>query len=209
MLTGVVEGWDGTKATLRLWRRIGDGWQPVGAAWQAVIGKTGAAWAGAPPAGRSGPVKHEGDGKSPAGRFTLAHVYGYAAAPPAGTALPYTPVDASWQCVDDPRSAHYAQVLDRRTVTPDWGSAEQMKRDDALYTWVIDTAYNHAQVAGAGSCIFLHVWQGPDSSTVGCTAMAEPDLEHLISVLEPGATYVLLPRAEYAALAAPWGLPAQ
>ena len=38
---------------------------------------------------------------------------------------------------------------------------------------------------------------------------AEPQLAHLISVLEPDAGYVLLPRTEYDALAGPWGLPAQ
>ena len=194
---------------MRLWRCERGEWQAVGVPWPARIGTAGAAWAGAPPAGRSGPVKHEGDRRSPAGRFALVHVYGYAAAPPAGTTLPYTPVDASWQCVDDPRSKQYARVLDRRTVEVDWSSAEAMRRDDAEYTWVIDTEYNRAQVPGAGSCIFLHVWSAPDHGTVGCTAMAEPDLAHLIAALGPGASYVLLPRAEYDALAEPWGLPKQ
>ena len=209
LVTGVVDDWTSAKATLRLWVRDGDHWRAVGAPWPAVVGHTGTAWSGESPAGRTGPIKHEGDGKSPAGAFTLHHVYGYAGAPPAGTKLPYTPVDASWECVDDPASKHYAQVLDRRTATPDWKSSEHMRRDDAAYTWVIDTEYNALQVPNAGSCIFLHVWAGPDSATVGCTAMAEPDLAHLISVLEPDAAFVLLPRAEYDALAAPWGLPAQ
>jgi D-alanyl-D-alanine dipeptidase len=209
-LTGIVDSWDSTHATMRLWRRTSSGWEPLGDPWPAVVGRAGVAWEASTPEARQGPRKHEGDHKSPAGAFALRHVYGYAVAPPAGTKLPYTPVDASWDCVDDPASTHYAQVLDHRSVAPDWGSFEHMHRDDAAYTWVIDTEFNRAStVASAGSCIFLHVWSGESSSTEGCTAMAEPDLAHLISVLEPGASYVLLPRGEYDALRAPWGLPAQ
>ncbi len=200
LVTAVVDDWQSTHATMRLWQREHGAWQPVGEAWPAVVGVHGVARLG---------DKHEGDGKSPAGRFTLRAAYGYAAAPPAGTKLPYTPTDASWQCVDDPRSRYYARVLDRRTVTPDWKSAEDMRRDDELYTWVIDTAYNAAQAPAGGSCIFLHVWSGPDSATVGCTAMPEPQLAHLLSELEPGTEYVLLPRDEYRAVAEAWGLPPQ
>ena len=210
LLTAIVDDWSSTHATMRLWHRVGNGWEPIGEPWQAVVGRGGVAWEASTPEARKGPRKQEGDHKSPAGSFVLAHVYGYAAAPPAGTKLPYTPVDASWECVDDPASQHYAQVLDRRTVTPDWKSSEHMRRDDDAYTWVIDTEFNRSPTApSAGSCIFLHVWSGESSSTEGCTAMAEPQLEHLISVLEPHASYVLLPRAEYDALRAPWGLPAQ
>jgi len=200
---------------LRTWQRDGDRWQPVGTAWTGVIGAAGAAWGrgvhgDGVPDNIAGPIKREGDRKSPAGVFELAAAYGYAAAPPRGTSLPYTAVDASWQCVDDPTSSAYARVIDRRTVTPDWRSAEDMRRDDALYTWVIDVAHNPTRAAGAGSCIFLHVWSGPDSTTVGCTAMPEPDLARVLAWLRPDAhpLFVLLPRAAYVQLAPAWGLPA-
>ena len=42
---------------------------------------------------------------------------------------------------------------------------------------------------------------------MGCTAMAEPKLAQLIGELDPRAVFVLLPRAEYDALAPRWGLP--
>lgn len=209
LVTAIVDDWTATHATLRLWTKDATGWQAVGTAWPAVIGDTGSAWAAEPPPGRTGPKKREGDGKSPAGRFHLGHVYGYAADAPPGTKLPYTSVDTSWKCVDDPESKQYARVVDRAKVANDWKSAEDMQRGDSLYRWVVDTEFNAAQVPEAGSCIFLHVWHGAESSTVGCTAMAEPALVHLISMLEPDASYVLLPRAEYEALREPWGLPAQ
>jgi D-alanyl-D-alanine dipeptidase len=212
LVTAVVDDWDATRATLRRWRRTGAGWQPDGAPWPGVVGKSGAAWgvglhgAGAP-AGRGGPVKREGDGKSPAGAFALRRSYGYAKAPPAGTRLPYVPVDERWKCVDDPASQHYDQILDRTTVAPDWKSAEEMRREDALYAWVVDVAHNPARASGVGSCIFLHVWRGEGSTTAGCTAMDQRTLERLIATLDPSAVFVLLPRAEYAALAPAWALP--
>lgn len=214
LLTVITPAWDATSAELRLWTRDGTGWKPTRAAWQGVVGRTGAAWGvglhgrGAP-VGRSGPIKREGDGTSPAGVFALGSTYGYAAEPPEGAGLRYTQVDPSWKCVDDPRSSHYNQVLDQRTTKPDWSSAEEMRRTDELYTWVVDVAHNAPRGAGDGSCIFLHVWSGPGSSTVGCTAMPAATLAELIAILAPGdvPTVVLLPRGEYDALVESWNLP--
>ena len=114
------------------------------------------------------------------------------------------------ECVDDPTSHHYTQIL-ARTADADWTSSEQMRRRDALYTWVIDIAHNPDATRGAGSCIFFHVWRDARSPTVGCTAMAEDKLVALLGTLAPAAApvYVLLPRADYAALREAWGLPAQ
>jgi len=54
------------------------------------------------------------------------------------------------------------------------------------------------------------VWSGPESTTVGCTAMEKPRLEALLGKLDPAQKplYVLLPRGEYARVATAWGLPA-
>ena len=202
LITGIVDDWSSTHATLRLWSRTGAGpWQPVGDPWPAVIGRSGAALVEA---------KHEGDGKSPAGRFELRGAYGYASAPPDGTRLPYTQSDRL-ECVDDPASKVYTQIVDGTSATRDWKSSEQMRRSDVLYTWVIDIAHNTTAQPGGGSCIFFHVWSGPDSTTAGCTAMPEDKLVGLLRTLDPAAhpRYVLLPRAEYQARQVAWDLPAQ
>lgn len=215
LVTAVPDEWDSTTATMRLWHREpGGDWQPVGAAWPAVIGANGAAWGiglhgDAPPLGHTGPKKLEGDKKSPAGSFQLGPSYGYASAPPKGTKLPYTPTDDAVKCVDDPGSLHYATIINQTGVQIDWRSAENMRRADPLYTWVIDVAHNPSRVPGEGSCIFLHVWKDEQSPTVGCTAMAEPQLKSLLAELDPAQvpTFVLLPKREYSSLAAAWGLP--
>lgn len=214
LVVGVVDGWDTTAATLRRFERAGQGWRAVGDPWPAVIGRNGLAWGrglhgdGAP-GGAAGPLKREGDGRAPAGAFAITDSYGYAPGAVSGARTTYHALDAGWRCVDDPASTHYNRVFDAAGAPVDWTSAEEMRRPDALYTWVIEIAHNAHAVAGGGSCIFFHVWSGAGSSTAGCTAMAQDQIEALLAWLDPAAhpAYVLLPRAEYDARAAAWGLP--
>lgn len=214
LVTAVLDDWAATTAKLQLWQRDGAEWQPVGDAWTGVVGANGAAWGiglhgDGPPTGRTGPKKLEGDRKSPAGAFAIGAAWGYATAPPAGTKVAYTPSDDQIKCVDDPSSLHYASIVNQAGLQIDWHSAEDMRRRDALYTWVVDVAHNPSRVPGEGSCIFLHVWKDAQSPTVGCTAMPEPQLKALLVQLDPARhpAFVLLPRREYAALIAAWSLP--
>ncbi|MFN0247975.1 MAG: L,D-transpeptidase [Kofleriaceae bacterium] len=213
LVTAITADWNATSAELRLWKRDGVAWKPVGDPWRGVVGRAGTGWGsglhGRAPAGREGPIKREGDGKSPAGVFDLTSAFGYAKAPPSGSKIGYQQVDTNWKCVDDPDSREYNRVLDARTTTVDWNSAEEMRRADDAYTWVVEVAHNASRTPKDGSCIFLHVWSGSESSTVGCTAMEEPQLASLIAKLVPAdrPAFVLLPRAEYDALADAWNLP--
>jgi L,D-peptidoglycan transpeptidase YkuD (ErfK/YbiS/YcfS/YnhG family) len=209
LVTAVVDDWTTTHARLALWQRTPSGWQRVGDDWPAVIGKSGSGWGIGIAPNREGPTKKEGDGKSPAGVFAFRSSYGYAEATPKGWRMPYDQ-STDLECVDDAASEHYTKIIDRKQVASDWQSAEQMRRDDDAYEWVLDVAHNPDAKPGAGSCIFLHVWNGPESTTVGCTAMEKPKLEALLEKLDPASQplYVLLPRSEYSAVAAAWGLPA-
>jgi len=166
----------------RLFRmeRADTGWRQVGTPIPVVVGRSGV-----------GP-KQEGDGRSPEGVFELELFFGYGQEPPAvmdvsaETSLPYQPMAPGAVCVDDPASAYYNRVLDPDTLpepvlpAKDWTSSEPMRRDlafgDDLYEWGVLVRFNDSAVPGAGSCIFLHIWRGPDSPTAGCTAMAEADL---------------------------------
>jgi L,D-peptidoglycan transpeptidase YkuD (ErfK/YbiS/YcfS/YnhG family) len=211
LVTAVPDHWTSTHATLALWQRTKTGWQRAGETWPATLGQAGSAWGiGLHPAGREGPTKREGDLKSPAGVFAFRSVYGYAEDPPKSWRMPYEP-SADLECIDDAASEHYTKIVDRKQVPSDWQSAEQMRRDDALYQWVLDVAHNPDAKPGGGSCIFLHVWSGPEGATAGCTAMNKHQLESLLAALDPGSQplYVLLPTAEYSQVASAWGLPAQ
>lgn len=212
LLTVIAEQWSDRKAVLRRYEREpGGAWRAIGTAVPVVIGHAGYGWgdglhgSGAP-AGRQGPLKREGDGRSPAGAFELGTAHGYAPTMPLRIAYQQATTEV---CVDDPASAHYNQIFALETRRRDFRSFEQMRRPDALYALAIVVEHNRATVTPQhGSCIFLHVWSGPDSVVTGCTAMALPDLDALARWLEPNAAVLVsLPRAEYAALRPAWGLP--
>ena len=206
----VTPGWEATAGTLRRFTREAEGaaWTEVGEPIPVVVGRSGLGWGrGLHPEGLDGPGKREGDGRAPAGVFPLTEVFGYARE--AATGLPYRPATPDLECVDDVASAHYNEVLDRSSVEPDWGSHEEMRRDDDLYRLGVVVAHNQPAEPGAGSCIFLHVWAGPHSTTSGCTAMTSDAMDAVAAWLDADAAPVLvqLPEAEYARLKTPWALP--
>jgi len=77
-----------------------------------------------------------------------------------------------------------------------WTSSEMMRRDlnnhDDLYKLGLLVSYNAPARPGAGSCIFLHIWRGPERPTVGCTAMPEEGMMTLLAWLDPAAKPLLL-----------------
>jgi D-alanyl-D-alanine dipeptidase len=158
-------------------------------------------------------VKHEGDGKAPAGIFTLSSVFGYATASEAGIpliGLPYVQATESIECVDDTASAHYNTLLDRAGIPVDWQSSEHMRRTDELYRLGVFVDHNVAPAkAGAGSCIFIHMWRGPSSPTVGCTAGEPANITALVGWLHRSDAPLLvqLPKDEYTAHQHAWRLP--
>lgn len=212
--------WSAVGGTLQRYQRsrAGKKWSAVGAPVQVVVGKNGLGWgAGVASAvapdlpASSDPVKKEGDGKAPAGVFSVSEVFGYAAQAKPGTKLPYVALTPSIECVDDTASKFYNRVLDRASVAPDWNSSEHMLRSDELYRWgiVVDHNTNPAQ-PGAGSCIFMHIWRGPGQGTVGCTAMPQEQIEAIVAWLDPSRKPLLvqMPQQQYRSVQKKWKLPA-
>jgi D-alanyl-D-alanine dipeptidase len=213
LLVVTSDAWPSRRGQLQRYERdSARPWHAFAAAIHVVLGYAGYAWGdglhgqGAPP-GRAGPLKREGDGRSPAGVFALGSVHGYAAT--LDTRLPYQVATDDTRCVDDPASRNYNRIIAAAGVARDFASAERMHRDDDLYELAIDVEHNRNPVVpGHGSCIFLHVWAGPDVPVSGCTGMAKSDLQLLLRWLQPSAAVlVALPAAEYAALRQAWGLP--
>ena len=213
LVTVVTGDWDSFRATLRRYERDGEEWRPVGVAVEAVIGRAGYGWGrglhgDGSPRGRTGPEKREGDGKSPAGAFAVGAAYGYAEERPE-LSLSYTQATGVLRCVDDPKSAHYNAIVSAEETEVDWRSAEHMRRDDELYVLTVVVEHNtEDRTPHGGSCIFFHLWNGPDVGMSGCTAMSIDALEELAAWLQPGAAaLVALPEAEYEAMRGVWGLP--
>jgi L,D-peptidoglycan transpeptidase YkuD (ErfK/YbiS/YcfS/YnhG family) len=64
-------------------------------------------------------------------------------------------------------------------------------------------------VKGRGSCIFLHIWAGPDSHTAGCTAFDETWLREAMTWLDSAKRPLLveLTTDSYVKLRTIYGLP--
>ena len=213
MIVVTTPDWDAVQGTLARYKRNGGGWQEVGDAIPVVVGRGGMGWDPAlvreHPERYPGPVKHEGDGRSPAGAFQLKRgTFGFAPGLP-GSRM-YIPLTPTVECVDDPDSRYYAQIIDRSQVDQvDWKSSEKMK-SIPQYRWGVVVNYNMDHpIRGDGSCVFLHQWSGPSSSTAGCTAMSAENIKEIVRWVDAsvGAVLVQLPKAEYQRLRSHWQLP--
>jgi D-alanyl-D-alanine dipeptidase len=217
MIVVTTSDWNSPEGILERYDRVTPHgkWTPVGDQITVVVGKNGLAWGSGIASvshARHGddPSKKEGDGKAPAGAFRLSGIFGYSAQAQPGWKMPYTPLSSSIECVDDSSSKFYNKVVDRTTVAPDWNSSEHMLRSDDLYRWGILVDHNtDPRIAQGGSCIFMHIWRGPGQPTVGCTAMAQAQLETLLAWLDPERQPLLvqLPVSEYKHLKKQWHLP--
>ena len=217
MVVVTTPSWGDTRGSLVRYSRasVGDAWTIEHAAVPIVVGRTGLAWGvgfdALDDAAHPGPHKHEGDGKSPAGVFPLDTVFGYAPASAAPThRMPYVQLTNVSDCVDDTASAHYNTVVEKSAVPAmDWNSAEHM-RSVWQYEIGVIVGYNAAPpVPGRGSCIFLHIWAGPASTTAGCTALDVRELTALVEWLDANRRPMLvqLTASEYQRLRGRWELP--
>jgi D-alanyl-D-alanine dipeptidase len=211
--------WTAVQGTLQRFERksAGGAWKRVGGAVPVVVGRGGLGWGeglSAPPTrdvASATPAKKEGDGRAPAGVFRLGPAFGFAPRSEASwLRMPYTPLAPSVECVDDVASLHYNLIVDRDAVKPvDWNSSERMRSVEG-YRWGLVVEHNaDAPVPGRGSCIFLHIWAGPEKGTAGCTAMERTNLEELLHWLDlkKRPLLVQLPEGEYARLRSAWRLP--
>ena len=208
--------WDATGGELRRYEREGDGWKQVGEAVPVTLGRSGSGWGlGLNPHRGDGPVKREGDGKAPAGVFAIGTAFGYAA--DATTGLDYKGMGVNDWCIDVPESPMYNRIVDRSVAKAPGldKSSEPMRLDlhakgDQRYRqgFVIQHNVDGATPRG-GSCIFAHLWGSPGQATAGCTAMAPETMQPLLAWLDRSRkpVFVLLPKAQYAALKHEWNLP--
>ena len=84
-------------------------------------------------------------------------------------------------------------------------------RQVSQYEIGVIVGYNASPpIKGRGSCIFLHIWAGPDSHTAGCTAFDQAKLRELMLWLDPRKRPLLvqLTAEQYDRLKSRWLLPA-
>ncbi len=209
MLLVTTPGWNRADGTLRRFEKQDGNWVAVGDRVAVVVGKNGVGWDGItdPPPGTGQPVKKEGDGRSPAGIFRITDLFGFAATMEAK--LPYRELTKTVECVDDPSSQTYNQIVDKKDIpNPDWNSSEKMRTIDQYKIGAV-VDYNSPKVPDAGSCIFLHIWKAAGQGTAGCTAMDEGRLQEILKWLDEKKSPVLvqLPVPLYERVKESWKLP--
>lgn len=211
-----TKDWSSVAGTARLFERRSAKakWKPVGDSFAVVVGKNGLAWGTGlnelpSDTGRL-LMKTEGDGKAPAGIFSLTESFG-AKEKPGFVKLPFLRLEEFTECVDDAKSIHYNRIVDRMKVGDfDWQSSEKMLAVGAEYDLGITVAHNSEPVnRGGGSCIFLHIWKSAESGTAGCTAMARENLETILKWADAAKNPVLvqLPEDSYNQFQKSWKLP--
>ena len=173
------------------------------------VGRHGLAWGrGLHPAQEDGPLKFEGDHRSPAGVFDLGEARGYATEPPEGTTWPFQHSGTRWRCMDNPRSAAYNTFISTQGL-PLPASVGIASRE-TVFELMLFVMHNTSPVLrGAGSCVFLHVWAKPQHPTQGCVAMSRDSLAELLPwlVLERRPVLVQLPIEAYRHFQRDWALP--
>jgi D-alanyl-D-alanine dipeptidase len=206
--------WPSVPATIEFFERTAEGgWKSHAGPFPAVTGRSGLRWGlglqGSAPAGAAG--KREGDGAAPAGVFELDQVFGIAPMEDAAfLKMPYVSALPDLEGVDDPASRYYNRLVRRSEVpAPDWKSSEVIRNVSDLYRWGVVVRHNWRPQPGYGSCIYLHLWRGPEKGTSGCTAFAPETMDTLLHWLDRDARPLLvqLPAEEYRARQKAWRLP--
>lgn len=199
LLIVITPSWDAKQGTIHLWRRSSPtkNWSSASTTQPTVLGKNGMGWGYKFQkfAGPGQPLKHEGDGRTPAGVHTLGKKFGFA----AGSENDYIPLTSSTFCVDDPASKFYNSIINATQFPKDWNSAEDMSKIDQ-YKFGMDVRYESSASEKTGSCIFLHIWRAPDAGTAGCVSMAENVIENLHAQLDAPShpAVAIFPASEWA-----------
>ena len=193
LIVVTANNWKTSSAVLQRYNYKKDGLVKVGKAIRVNIGRKGLGWGRGlhkiPK--RAKIIKREGDGKAPAGIFSLKQAFGYN---PLSIKYPYRVYSRDNHCVDDVKSKYYNKIVDSNTIDIDYSSFEYMKLRRDYYKYGI--VVNHNNIAGnkkakrgAGSCIFIHIKSSP---TAGCTVMSEGNIKMILKWLNPKANPLLV-----------------
>ena len=211
----ITDSTKATKGNLFCYGRNNEkNWETAKKTIQVVIGRSGLGWGTGlhkEPEMPDFPQKKEGDGRSPAGIFNLSAVFGFTPEDQmTGLKMPYIPITEMIECVDDVKSEYYNRIVSYKAIdSVDWHSSEKMDSIN-LYELGVVVDHNASPVKkGDGSCIFFHLWRGPESTTSGCTAMDSTSIHDVAYWLDKSKNPVLvqLTKQLYRDLKRKWKLP--
>ena len=193
LLVVTTENWSTKDGILQRFEKKDNHWVKVGKELDVVIGRNGLGWGlGLHKIPKNAKyIKKEGDGKAPAGLFSLKNAFGYE--PTKFTMnFPYATYKTTDHCVDDSNSIWYNKIIDSTSIQKDYKSFEHMKLQNNLYKYGIVVNHNPSQKLQAGSCIFMHIKSKSGKGTAGCTAMKEEEITKVLEWLKEKDNPLLL-----------------
>ena len=136
------------------------------------------------------PLKREGDGGTPLGRFPIRLVlYRADRVSRPHVPLPVRAIRADDGWCDDPGDRNYNRLI----RLPMLRSAESLMRDDALYDYVLVLGYNdRPRIKGRGSAIFVHLARPGYTPTEGCIAFSKSDLTTVLAEIRRGSCFFVI-----------------
>jgi len=191
LLMVTTANWNTKEGKLQRYEREGQSWKKIGEPVEIVLGRNGLGWGlglhSIPKDAKY--IKKEGDGKAPAGLFTLGNGFGY---DNFEINFPYSTYKVTDHCVDDSKSVFYNTIIDSTKVKKDYKSFEHMRLKNDLYKYGITVNHNPNRVPLAGSCIFVHIKSKKGGGTAGCTAMKENQIIKILKWLKESKKPLLL-----------------
>ncbi len=167
--------WSTDVATVQTFEKDATGWRAVFPAMAANIGRDGFS-----------ADKHEGDLKTPAGKYGFGTMFGQHTSP--GVKFPYRVADLQSVWVDDQSSQYYNTWQENAALTGEHLAAVGFK---TAYAYAVDIAYNtNPVVPGKGSAIFLHVSTG--GGTAGCVSISQTNLLQVLRWLDPARAPIIV-----------------
>ena len=142
--------------------------------------------------GRGGirPLKREGDGGTPLGRFPIRQVLYRAdrvSRPRVGVPVRAIHADDGW--CEDPSDRSYNRLVQ----IPEMSDADRLMREDALYDYVLVLGHNdRPRIRGRGSAIFVHLARDGYAATAGCIAFSKSDLRAVLAEIKRGSSFLVM-----------------
>jgi L,D-peptidoglycan transpeptidase YkuD (ErfK/YbiS/YcfS/YnhG family) len=136
------------------------------------------------------PLKREGDGGTPLGRFPVRLVlYRADRAFRPRVPLPVQAIRDTDGWCDDPDDRNYNRLI----TVPSRRSAEGLKREDNLYDLMLALGFNdRPRIKGKGSAIFVHLARPGYTPTEGCIAFSYRDLLAVLAEIRRGTAFLMM-----------------
>ena len=191
LLMVTTKDWNEKNGILQRFEKRDKKWSRVGKPISIILGRNGLGWGiGLHKIPKDAKyIKKEGDGRAPAGLFTLGNAFGYSS---FKIDFPYEVYKRTDHCVDDSNSEWYNRIIDSKTIKKDYKSFEHMRLKNKLYKYGITVNHNIEQKKMSGSCIFIHIRSGNGKGTAGCTAMRESDIVEVLKWIKEDKRPLLL-----------------